>query len=277
VPSIEENLDRWNEGYDWRYAGDPWSRPWGSARGQWYRSILPRIQGFLPAPAILEIAPGFGRWTEFLLEYCETLIGVDVTPKCVEACRERFGDRPGTRFEVNDGHSLPMVEDASIDFAFSFDSLVHVEAETLAGYLEELARVLKPDGVAFLHHSNYGAYERSTRVFAPLQDSFDRLPSLARAGLLRSGTYRGMHWRAPSVTAARFAELCDIVGLQCVGQELINWEGGVLLLDCLSVIARPGSRWDRPNRVVKNRLFRVEARAIRRSGSLYDSLPARSH
>ena len=42
---------------------------------------------------------------------------------------------------------LPMVEESSIDFVFSFDSLVHVEAETLAAYLSELARVLKPDGV----------------------------------------------------------------------------------------------------------------------------------
>jgi ubiquinone/menaquinone biosynthesis C-methylase UbiE len=276
VPSIEENLDRWSEGHDWRYGGDPWSKPWGSSRGQWYRSILPRIQAFLPVPAILEIAPGFGRWTEFLLEYCETLIAVDVTPKCVEACRERFADRSGARFEVNDGHSLPMVADSSIDFAFSFDSLVTVEAETLAGYLGELARVLKPEGVAFLHHSNFGTYERSTRALAPLQDSFDRLPSLARAGLLRSGTYRGMHWRAPSVTALRFSELCEDAGLHCVGQELVNWEGGLLLLDCLSVVVRPGSRWDRPNRVVKNRLFRMEARSIRRSGYIYDSLPGRT-
>ena len=135
------------QGLRLRYAGDPWSKPWGSARGQWYGTIYPRIQGFLPAAAILEIAPGFGRWTEFLLEYCETLVGVDVSPKCIEACQERFADRSGARFEVNDGHSLPMVEDSSIDFAFSFDSLVHVEAETLAGYLSELARVLKPDGV----------------------------------------------------------------------------------------------------------------------------------
>jgi SAM-dependent methyltransferase len=273
VPSIEENLDRWNKDYDWRYAGDPWSKPWGSARRQWYGSIYPRIQGFLPAAAILEIAPGFGRWTEFLLEYCDTFVGVDVSPKCIEACQQRFADRSGARFETNDGHSLSMVEDSSIDFAFSFDSLVHVEAETLAEYLSELARVLKPDGVAFLHHSNFGTYQRSTRALAPLQNSFDRLPAVARAGLLRSGTYRGKHWRAPSVTAARFADLCDLSGLHCVGQELVNWEGGVLLLDCMSTVARPGSRWDRPNRVLKNRLFRIEARAVRRSGSLYDTLP----
>ena len=226
MPSIEENLDMWNQDYVWRSAGDHWSNPWGSSRGQWYRSIYPRIQGFLPATAILEIAPGFGRWTEFLLESCETLVGVDVTPKCVQACQQRFTDRPGARFEVNDGHSLPMVEDSSIDFAFSFDSLVHVEAETLSGYLIELARVLKPDGVAFLHHSNYGTYQRSARALAPLQDSFDRLPALARAGLLRSGTYRHRHWRDQSVTAARFADLCEKAGLHCVGQELVNWEGG---------------------------------------------------
>ena len=96
---------------------------------------------------------------------------MDVTPKCVEACRQRFADRSGARFEVNDGHSLPMVEDSSIDFAFSFDSLVHVEAETLAGYLGELARVLKPDGVAFLHHSNY----RHLRTFDACARTIARL------------------------------------------------------------------------------------------------------
>lgn len=62
-----------------------------------------------------------------------------------------------------------MVADSSVDFAFSFDSLVYVEAEVLKGYLTELARVLKPDGVAFLHHSNLGAYQRSNHALAPFR------------------------------------------------------------------------------------------------------------
>ncbi len=130
--------------------------------------------------------------------------------------------------------------------------------------------VLKPDGVGFIHHSNYGTYQRSAHALAPLQSAFDRLPSPARAGLLRSGAYRGAHWRAPSVTAGGFVELCQRAGLHCVGQELVNWEGGVLLLDAMSVVTRPGSCWDRPNRVVKNRLFRMEARAIRRSAQVFE-------
>lgn len=270
MTSIEEELHVWNEQYHWRLAGDPWSRWWGSTESQWYGCIYPRIRRFLPASAILEIAPGFGRWTEFLVEHCDTLIGVDFAPKCIDACRQRFADHPEANFETNDGHSLPMVADSSVDFAFSFDSLVHVEAEPLAGYITELARVLKPDGVAFLHHSNYGTYKRLTHTSALRKVAFDHLPALARTGLGRTVASPNCHGRAPSMSAARFAKLCEQAEMHCVGQELVNWGGGVFLIDCFSMVTRPRSRWDRPNRVVKNRLFRAEARAIRRSSSVYD-------
>ena len=46
-----------------------------------------------------------------------------------------------------------MAADASIDFAFSFDSLVHAEANILESYISELARVLKANAIAFIHHS----------------------------------------------------------------------------------------------------------------------------
>lgn len=268
MPSVTDNLDYWEATYDWDQRGDAWSGPWGDASSQWYGSILPRIRHFLPVHSILEIAPGFGRWTHFLLNYCDRLIGVDLAPKCVRACQQRFEGQNAT-FEVNDGQTLPMVGDSSIDFVFSYDSLVHVESETLGSYLSELARILKPDGLAFLHHSNYGAYMRSARLFDPLQGAFDRMPTLIRAGLIRTGAYRGRHMRATTVTAAGFAEQCHDVGLSCIAQELVNWEGGLLLLDCMSVVARPGSKWDHPPRVVKNRLFRTGARAARRSDNAY--------
>jgi ubiquinone/menaquinone biosynthesis C-methylase UbiE len=269
MPSIEKNIDKWNEEYGWEVSGDEWSQPWGNPNAQWFGSIYPRIQGFLPASTILEIAPGFGRWTEFLLPNCDKLIGVDVAPKCVEACTRRFADHPEASFFVNDGHSLPMVADSSVDFAFSFDSLVHVELETLGDYLTELSRVLKPDGVAFLHHSNYGTYRRSAHRLAPLQGTFDRLSGRVRDRLLHIGVYRAYHWRA-DVTAAEFATRSETAGLNCVGQELVNWEGGVLLLDSMSIVTRPGSKWDRPNHVVKNRLFRLEAKSIRLSAEAHD-------
>jgi hypothetical protein len=163
-----------------------------------------------------------------------------------------------------------MVADSSIDFAFSFDSLVHVEAEVLHDYLTELARVLKADGVAFLHHSNYGAYRRSAQVFAPAQGGLRHLPSTLRTGLKLAGIRRESGLRAESVSAAGFAQLCSDSGMRCVGQELVNWAGGVILQDAISIVTRPGSRWDRPNNLVRNWMFRSEARSIRRSSSVYE-------
>jgi SAM-dependent methyltransferase len=191
---------------------------------------------------------------------------VDLSPKCTEACTRRFADQPTAHFYTNNGHSLPMVVDSSVDFAFSFDSLVHAEAATVVGYLEELRRVLKPDGVGFLHHSNYGAYQHLDTVIRPLQTVLGRLPEWARA-------HRGGYWRSSSVTAAGFVTFAEKVGLRCVGQELVNWAGGLVLMDAISIVTRPESRWDRPNRVVKNRLFRIEARSIRRSAPIYDYIP----
>lgn len=65
------------------------------------------------------------------------------------------------RCYVNDGKSLAMVEDRSVDFAFSFDSLVHVEADVIAAYLNQLGKKLKPGGFTFLHHSNLESYRKS--------------------------------------------------------------------------------------------------------------------
>ncbi len=267
-------MNSFNKDYDWSRAGDEWSARWGDAAAQWYGCIYPRVWRFLPAPTILEIAPGFGRWTEFLLGHCETLIGIDIAPKCVDACKRRFADRAGTIFETNDGHSLPMVADSSVDFGFSFDSLVHVEADALNGYLTELARVLKPDGVAFLHHSNYGAYPRINRVQATLRGAFHRLPAPVRLAAQKrpDALAAGLHARAQSVSAACFPDLCEKAGIRCVGQELVNWNGA-LLLDSIAVVTRPGSRWDRPNQVVKNWLFPLERRSIRRWRLVYDASP----
>src|SRR4051812_18318564 len=154
MPDVEANLRQWDSEYSWPDQGDEWSAAWGGVDAQWHSTLLPRVGTFLPAATILEIAPGFGRWTNYLLGACDRYVGVDLSPASIEACRERFAGVGHAEFHVNDGRSLDVVGDASVDFAFSFDSLVHVEEDAIAGYVDELARVLSPSGLAFIHHSN---------------------------------------------------------------------------------------------------------------------------
>lgn len=121
MPTIVENLFVWDTAYDWSQSGEEWSGDWGSSRMQWYGSILPRIGAFVPADTILEIAPGHGRWTTFLKDLCKRLIIVDLSETCIDRCRHRFGSCSHISYFVNDGKSLEMVADGSVDFIFSFD------------------------------------------------------------------------------------------------------------------------------------------------------------
>src|SRR3954451_7271791 len=139
MPGVDENREVWGGSYPWPEAGDEWSTAWGGTDAQWHCSVLPRVEPFLPASTVLEIAPGFGRWTQYLIPQSGRYIGVDLAQAGVDACRQRFADAPSAEFHVNDGRSLAVADDHSVDLAFSFDSLVHVEDDVIGGYLAELA------------------------------------------------------------------------------------------------------------------------------------------
>jgi len=227
----------------------------------WETTILPRICAFVPTGTILEVAPGYGRCTQFLKDLCDHLIAVDLSPRCIAACAERFPDC-GIELHVNDGKSLPMVRDKSVDFVFSWDSLVHVEAGTLNAYAVELARVLKPGGAGFFHHSNIGSYAFVLKLSKRFPERIGYLKprsALVDRGLLIDT----VHWRAESVTAACFAAIFERAGVPCREQELVACGHHRFLTDCFSTFTPRGSRWDRGNRIVRNPGFPAEQRKAR--------------
>ena len=123
MPDLEWNKTLWNDQYEWSESGDEWSKYWGGPRAQWYGAIFPRITRWLPAQRVLEIAPGFGRWSQFLLRQTTEFYGVDLSARCVQRCRQRFLAFDRAHFVQNDGVSLQLIEDGAIDFVFSFDPL----------------------------------------------------------------------------------------------------------------------------------------------------------
>jgi ubiquinone/menaquinone biosynthesis C-methylase UbiE len=271
MPSLEWNAKEWGAAYEWPRHGDEWSDFWGGVETQWAATLLPRIRNFLPARSVLEIAPGHGRWSGYLIAMCTDYVGVDLSVECVGACKERFQTAKHARFFVNDGHSLPMVADGSVEFVFSFDSLVHVEADVIESYLFELSRVLAPDGIGFLHHSNLGGHLPLLKFARALEKTSGLLPATKRL-LKRLQIIEWDHARAKTMSASRFVECCQKAELVCVGQEIIDW--GPHTIDCLSLVTRPDSRWDRPNVVVENRDFMSEAVSAGRVAGVYTSLAA---
>lgn len=218
MPTQDDNKAKWTE-YDWSQGGHDWSVAWGSSQSLWFGTILPRIHFLLPARHLLEIAPGYGRVTAYLLEHCQRYTGFDITPRCVEACRERFGERANASFVLNDGGSLEAVPDASVDAVVSWDSLVHADPSVLETYVHALARKLVPGGRAFLHHSNLGAF---------VDPATGRVP------------HQNPHWRDERMTAAHMRRFCAEAELALDAQELVQW-GTSVENDCFTWLRRPAA------------------------------------
>ncbi|HEX2105144.1 MAG TPA: class I SAM-dependent methyltransferase [Solirubrobacteraceae bacterium] len=209
--SAAENRRRWEQ-WDWSHLGEEWtaSEPWKRALVD--EVLLPTIP---PGGTVLEIGPGGGRWSVVLQPRAERLILVDVAQRPLDLVAERLGERGNVEYVLTSGSALVGVGDASVDAVWSFDVFVHVAPVDQAGYLAEIARVLRPRGVAAIHHA-----DGRNRGVAP-----------SRQG-----------WRAP-MTAELFAALARERGL-AVERQLRSWSGGAHGLDAfndvITVLRRPG-------------------------------------
>jgi len=100
---------------------------------------------------VLDVACGEGYGSAFLGQGAAYVAGVDVSPEAI-AHAERSYARPGAvEFVQASCTRLPFPE-ASFDLAVSFETLEHIEGQE--AFLDELARVLKPDGVLVLSCPN---------------------------------------------------------------------------------------------------------------------------
>jgi len=252
----------WNEEFDWEGKKPQWVHSSVAGDVFWQFVLYPRIQAFVPAGRVLEIAPGYGRWSDYLKDLCDELILIDLAEKCIEACRKRFAAYSHIRFHVNDGRSLEFCERGSVDFVFSFDSLVHCDRDAMDGYMQGISRILSPDGVAFIHHSNVAAYSNLPGKNGACMPGRGRRSLLRRLlGAGRRSAKLSQGWRSPEVSAGLIAQQCNDVGLCCITQEIINWTSSYKT-DALSTIVHKGCKWERENRIIDNPEFLAARQVI---------------
>lgn len=163
---------------------------------------------------VLEIACGQGRHAERAAPLCDGLLLTDTSPEALRLAAARLSDRPHVRTILSvDGRTVPVAEDGQFSAVYSYDAMVHFESDCVAGYLSETARLLKPGGMALLHHSNYDAQPAGALSEAP-------------------------GWRN-YMTIGLLEHLASRRGLEVVEQTTFDWVAPAS--DALSLLRKPAS------------------------------------
>ena len=100
---------------------------------------------------VLDVACGEGYGTALLARTAARVHGVDISPQAIDHARGAYASLGNVEFHCASCTRLPLA-DGSIDVAVSFETLEHIAEQ--AGFLDELARVLKADGVLVLSCPN---------------------------------------------------------------------------------------------------------------------------
>ena len=127
-------------------AGEIWHEHWHR-----YHFAAPLVAGL----DVLDVACGEGYGSALLASRAARVIGADIAPSAVEHAREQYADRANLEFQQADCAALPFAE-ASFDAVVSFETIEHIAAHE--AFLDEIRRVLRPDGLLILSCPNKAEY-----------------------------------------------------------------------------------------------------------------------
>lgn len=131
-------------GLEW---GDPEvSPPLGYVRDHFLTPYLS------PNTTVVEIGPGGGRWTRYMLN-AKHIYAVDYHQELLRELKSRFGTTNIT-YVKNNGDDFPDIQDGSIDFLFTFGTFVHLDVDIIDRYLRNIKPLLKQASNVVIQYSD---------------------------------------------------------------------------------------------------------------------------
>jgi SAM-dependent methyltransferase len=157
-PSQLDNFE-WNRkmatGYARRHGGEgqsPLGEEWGASPEEVEEILVRFLYPYLgPTDIVAEIGVGGGRIAERVAPRVERLHVFDISPRMLDAARLRLAGFGNVEFTLQTESALPPKLSGSLDVVYSFATFLHLDLHTMWRYFQEMARVLRPEGHAFVH------------------------------------------------------------------------------------------------------------------------------
>lgn len=116
---------------------------------------------------ILEIGCGTGRFSRALSQRFQQVTAIDVSDEMINKARELHPSTlyPNLNLQPTNGTSLDFIPSSSIDVVFSYEVFQHMPSpEIVFNNLKEVHRVLRPEGIAYIHvMTDHGKLKKSVK------------------------------------------------------------------------------------------------------------------
>ena len=117
-----------------------------------YKSVISAVSGRV----VLDIASGSGYGSYELAKTASKVIGVDVDQDAIDYAKAKY-KKPNLKFIKSNGLRIPL-DDNSVDMVVSMETIEHIEDDR--AFIDELHRVLKPNGLVVISTPNDRAYPK---------------------------------------------------------------------------------------------------------------------
>jgi len=138
------------------------------------------------ALTMLDLGVGAGRTTGFFAPLCQRYRAIDIAPRMVAACRERFGGLAHCEFHVADAADLAEIDDAMFDIVlFSFNGLDCLDYAAREKCLRAVRMRLRSGGLFLFSAHNLQAIDMYFREPDPGSEAARGLPAERREKIAR--------------------------------------------------------------------------------------------
>ena len=115
------------------------------------------VRNLVRDKVVLDAACGEGYGSNIIASVAQSVTGLDIDGDTIERAKVSYGQQDNLHFLQGSIEKIPL-EDDSVDVVVSFETIEHVSEQIQHAFLEEIARVLKKDGILVMSTPNKKIY-----------------------------------------------------------------------------------------------------------------------